>query len=33
MKWWKFSDIDTAEADEILEVAISPAKEKVIIDE
>ena len=33
IKWWKFADIDNAEADETLEVAIQPVKEKVIRDE
>lgn len=33
IKWWKFSDIDNAEADEIVEVAILPVKEKIIKDE
>jgi hypothetical protein len=32
IKWWKFSDIDNAEADETLEVAIVPAKEKAVRD-
>lgn len=30
IKWWKFVDIDTAEADEVPEVAIYPVKEKLI---
>jgi len=33
IKWWKFSDIDTAEADEILEIAIEPVKEKLVRDD
>ena len=33
IKWWKFHDIDNAEADEILEVVIAPYKEKLIRDE
>ena len=32
IKWWKFSDIDNAEADETLEVAIKPVKERVVKD-
>jgi hypothetical protein len=33
IKWWRFSDIDNAEADETVEVAIKPIKEKLIADE
>ena len=33
IKWWKFSDVDNAEADEVLEVEIAPVKEKIIRDE
>ena len=32
IKWWKFGDIDNAEADETLEVAIHPVREKVVRD-
>ena len=32
IKWWRFADIDNAEADEILEVAISPVREKLVKD-
>lgn len=32
IKWWKFADIDNAEADETLEVAIQPVKEKAVRD-
>lgn len=32
IKWWKFADIDNAEADETVEVAIQPVKEKLIKD-
>lgn len=33
IKWWKFHDIDNAEADETVEVVILPVKEKIIRDE
>lgn len=32
IKWWRFTDIDTAEADEVPEVPIAPVKEKLIQD-
>jgi len=32
IKWWKFSDVDNAEADETVEVEIQPVKEKLIRD-
>jgi WD40 repeat protein len=32
IKWWKFADVDNAEADEQLEVAIHPVKEKLVVD-
>lgn len=32
IKWWKYSDIDNAEADETLEVEIAPIKEKQVLD-
>lgn len=32
IKWWKFSDVDNAEADETVEVEIKPVKEKAIRD-
>jgi WD40 repeat protein len=32
IKWWRFSDVDNAEADETLEVAISPVKEQLVKD-
>jgi len=32
LKWWSLAQIDAAEADEILEVAIQPLKEKLIFD-
>jgi len=32
IKWWDFTDVDNAEADEILEVKIAPLKEKQIRD-
>jgi len=30
IKWWSVAEIDAAEADEILEIAIQPLKEVVI---
>ena len=33
IKWWRFADIDNAEADETLEVQILPVKEKLVRDE
>ena len=33
IKWWRFHDIDNAEADETIEVAIQPIKEKIIRDD
>jgi WD40 repeat protein len=32
IKWWKFADIDNAEADETLEVAIAPVREQIVKD-
>ena len=33
IKWWKFHDVDNAEADERVEVQIAPVKEKMVRDE
>jgi hypothetical protein len=33
IKWWRFHEIDIAEADETIEVLISPVKEKLIRDD
>ena len=33
IKWWKFHDVDNAEADERVEVQIVPVKEKMVRDE
>ena len=33
IKWWSLQEIDAAEADDILEVAIQPLKETVIATE
>lgn len=32
IKWWRFADIDNAEADETLEVAIAPVREVAVKD-
>jgi hypothetical protein len=33
IRWWKFADIDNAEAGDILEVEIHPIKEQIVLDE
>lgn len=33
IKWWRFHEIDNAEADETIEVVITPIKEKLIKDD
>lgn len=33
IKWWKYADVDNAEADETVEVEIKPVREKLIKDE
>ena len=33
IRWWKFSDVDNAEAGDHLEVAIQPIKEQIVLDE
>jgi WD40 repeat protein len=32
IKWWRFADVDNAEADETLEVAIAPVREVIVKD-
>jgi hypothetical protein len=32
IKWWGFKELDDAEADDIVEVAITPIREKLIFD-
>jgi hypothetical protein len=32
IKWWKFKEIDDAEADDVVEVAVTPIREKLIFD-